>query len=92
MSLVKYNTQKELLLNTLLDFYKKDDNLNKILKIITGETKISLRIVDWFATNYAKKNFTLYNIIDSNGDERRFKVYQDYKLFRQLPAVCLAVW
>jgi len=80
MSLVKYNTQKELLLNTLLDFYKKDDNLNKILKIITGETKISLRIVDWFATNYAKKNFTLYNIIDSNGDERRFKVYQDYKL------------
>jgi hypothetical protein len=80
MSLVKYNTQKELLLNTLLDFYKKDENLNKILKIITGETKISLRIVDWFATNYAKKNFTLYNIIDSNGDERRFKVYQDYKL------------
>jgi len=80
MSLVKYNTQKELLLNTLLEFYKKDNNLNKILKIITGETKISLRIVDWFATNYAKKNFTLYNIIDSNGDERRFKVYQDYKL------------
>jgi len=75
MSLVKYNTQNELLLHTLLDFYKKDDNLNRILKIITGETKISLRIVDWFATNYAKKNFTLYNI-----GERRFKVYQDYKL------------
>jgi len=80
MSLIKYNTQNELLLNTLLDFYKKDDNLDKILKIITGETKISLRIIDWFATNYAKKNFTLYNIIDSNGNERRFKVYVDYKL------------
>ena len=80
MSLVKYNTQNELLLTTLLDFYKRNDNLNRILKIITGETKISLRIVDWFATNYAKKNFTLYNIIDKNGDERRFKVYQDYKL------------
>jgi len=80
MSLVKYNTQNDLLLNTLLDFYKRDDNLNRILKIITGETKISLRIVDWFATNYAKKNFTLYNIIDRNGEERRFKVYQDYKL------------
>jgi hypothetical protein len=80
MSLVKYNTQNELLLNTLLDFYKRDDNLNRILKIITGETKISLRIVDWFATNYAKKNFTLYTIIDKNGEERRFKVYQDYKL------------
>ena len=80
MSLIKYNTQNDLLLNTLLDFYKKEDNLNKILKIITGDTKISLRIVDWFATNYAKKNFTLYNIIDFNGKERRFKVYVDYKL------------
>ena len=80
MSVTKYNTQNDLLLNTLLDFYKKEDNLNKILKIITGDTKISLRIVDWFATNYAKKNFTLYNIIDCNGKERRFKVYVDYKL------------
>jgi hypothetical protein len=80
MSVTKYNTQNDLLLNTLLDFYKKEDNLNKILKIITGDTKISLRIVDWFATNYAKKNFTLYNIKDCNGKERRFKVYVDYKL------------
>lgn len=55
MSLIKYNTQNDLLLTTLLEFYKKEDNLNKILKIITGDTKISLRIVDWFATNYAKK-------------------------------------
>ena len=74
MSLQKYNTQNDLLLNTLLEFYKNEDNLNKILKIITGDTKISLRIVDWFATNYAKKNFTLYNIKDFNGKERRFKV------------------
>jgi len=80
MSLTKYNTQNDLLLNTLLEFYKKEDNLNKILKIITGDTKISLRIVDWFATNFAKKNFTLYNIKDFNGKERRFKVYVDYKL------------
>ena len=32
-------------------------NLEKMLKIINGESKISLRIVDWFATNYAKKKF-----------------------------------
>jgi hypothetical protein len=52
-----------------------------MLKIITGESKISLRIVDWFATNYAKKNYTLY-IIDQTVDNvaRRFKVYDDYKL------------
>jgi hypothetical protein len=75
MSASNYTSQNELLLNNLLIFYKNDDNINKMLKIITGETKISLRIVDWFATNYAKKYFTLYNI-----EDRRFKVYVDYKL------------
>jgi hypothetical protein len=52
-----------------------------MLKIITGESKISLRIVDWFATNYAKKNYTLYTI-EQTADNvaRRFKVYDDYKL------------
>jgi len=53
MSIVNnYTTQNELLLNNLLEFYQRDDNLTKMLKIITGESKISLRIVDWFATNY----------------------------------------
>jgi hypothetical protein len=51
-----------------------------MLKIITGESKISLRIVDWFATNYAKKNYTLYEMTNKNGDNVRFKVYFDYKL------------
>lgn len=75
-----YKTQNELLLNNLMEYYKKDDNLSKMLKIITGESKISLRIVDWFATNYAKKYYTLYPITDSFGNVRRFKVYVDYKL------------
>lgn len=69
-------TQKDLLLQKLLDYYKKDDNIDRMLSIINGETNISLRIVDWFATNYAKKNFTVYKL--SNG--KRFKVYEEYKL------------
>ena len=80
MSTSSYTTQNDLLLNNLMEFYKNEENLNCMLKIITGESKISLRIVDWFATNYAKKYYTLYNINDSNGYIRRFKVYVDYKL------------
>lgn len=72
-----YTTQNDLLLNKLLDFYKESDNLDKILQIINGQSKISLRIVDWFATNYAKKYFTVYQLSNS---EKRFKVYMDYKL------------
>ena len=76
MNTVNYTTQNELLLNNLMDFYKDETNLSRMLKIITGDSKISLRIVDWFATNYAKKYYTLF-VIDNN---RRFKVYYDYKL------------
>ena len=75
-----YTTQNELLLNNLMDFYKNESYLNRMLKIITGESKISLRIVDWFATNYAKKYYTLYPIDNNQGNVIRFKVYFDYKL------------
>ena len=55
-------TQNELLLNKLLKYYNKDDNLSKILSIINGESAISLRLIDWFTTNYAKKNYIIYNV------------------------------
>ena len=74
-----YSTQNQLLLNKLLTYYNKDNNLKKILSIINGESKISLRLIDWFATNYCKKHYIVYNFIE-NGKDKRFKVYQDYKL------------
>ena len=52
-----YTTQNELLLKNLLEYYGEEQNLNKMLNIINGESSISLRIVDWFVTNYAKKKF-----------------------------------
>ena len=79
MSSSRYTTQNDLLLKNLLEWYNKDDNLNRMLSIINGESTISLRIVDWFATNYAKKNFTVYNIVKKEKTVR-FKVYIDYKL------------
>ena len=47
-----------------------------MLGIINGDSRISLRIVDWFATNFAKKNYTVYGL----NENKRFKVYNDYKL------------
>ena len=74
------NTQNSLLLNNLLKFYRENNNMKKILPIINGESKISLRLIDWFATNYSKKHYTVYNIKDSYDKDKRFKVYIDYKL------------
>ena len=69
------NTQNNLLLDSLLNFYNTE-NLKLIISIINGESKISLRIIDWFVTNYAKKYYTIYEIANN----KRFKVYNDYKL------------
>lgn len=78
MNIIKstVTTQNQLLLDNLMEFYNKKENLLKMMKIINGESKISLRIVDWFVTNYSKKNFTVYETFQST----RFKVYHDYKL------------
>jgi len=73
-------TQNSLLLNNLMEYYKENNNLEKILKIINGESQVSLRLIDWFATNYSKKYFTVYMLKNSQGEEYRFKVYIDYKL------------
>ena len=75
------NTQNDLLLKNLMEFYKDRLNLDKMMRIINGESKISLRIVDWFVTNYAKKYYTIYELANSHSSgSTRFKVYNDYKL------------
>ena len=58
-------------------FYENKESLKRMVSIINGESKISLRIVDWFVTNFAKKNFTVYELSEV---QSRFKVYNDYKL------------
>ena len=70
-----YATQNTILLENLMKFYNKNNNIDKILPIINGESKISLRLIDWFVTNYSKKHFTIIK-----SENKRFKVYLDYKL------------
>jgi alpha-glucosidase len=77
-------TQKQLLLTNLMEFYKYKENLQKMMEVINGESNISLRIVDWFVTNYAKKYFTVYEVPKfvhgelSKSETTRFKVFNEY--------------
>ena len=92
MSYSSTNISRSELLMTSLRFFQKKENINKILPIINGTSKISLRVIDWFVTNYSKKNNTsffinkitdkiLKNIDNYNPDYcRQFIVYIDYKL------------
>lgn len=76
---MSYITQNDLLLEKLMIFYKEGNNFEVMWNIINGKSKISLRIVDWFVTNYSKKYFTVYEI-EKNGKIERIKVYNCYKL------------
>ena len=83
-----YNTQNDLLLHKVLRFYNENnsENMDRMLSVINGTTNISLRIMDWFVTNYSKKHYTVYDLIGGGGGggsgapAKRFKVYVDYKL------------
>lgn len=76
----RIHTQNDLLLTNLMEFYKEKQHLSRMMKIINGESKISLRIVDWFVTNYSKKYYTVYELTTALTGIERFKVYNDYKL------------
>jgi len=73
-----YTKQNDLLLDNLTTYYGENNfqKLDHILKILNGESSISLRIIDWFVTNYSKQMYVVYDL--ANG--QRFKVYNDYKL------------
>ena len=57
----------------LQEFYTVPGHLEKLLPIVTGTSPISLRLVDYFVTNYAKKMNTSFT---SGG--RHFLVYFHY--------------
>ena len=58
----------------LQEFYTVPGNLEKLLSILQGNSEISLRLVDYFVTNYAKKMNTSFT-----KENRHFLVYFNYK-------------
>lgn len=74
----RINSKKELLMQSLTKFFSDRKNLDLIIPIISGKSNISLRILDWFVTNFSKKNGTFYEILH-NSNKKNFIVYLDYK-------------
>lgn len=73
-------SKSEILLDGLTKFFWcNDERINQMLPIINGQSKISLRVLDWFVTNYCRKYKTKYIVIDENGDPEKFIVHIEYK-------------
>ena len=71
--------KKDILMINLNQFYKNNNNINKILPILYGKSKISLRLIDWFVTNFSKKNNTCITNEPDIINTRQFLVYINYK-------------
>ena len=61
-----------LLLESLYGFYKKEYNGSKLISILSDEKNISLRSIDWFITNYSKKNNTYYIVYQDKNNNPSF--------------------
>ena len=59
---------------SLQTFYASRTDLAEIMELLQGTSVISLRLIDWFVTNYAKRHSIGYLM---NGQE--FMVYMSYK-------------
>merc|ERR1712070_930810 len=67
--------KEELLKQNLNEYFENSEKKKILINILNNGYNISLRIIDWFVTNYCKKNNIFWN-----KDNLRFVVYLDYKL------------
>ena len=70
----KIHCKQELIVMSLQGFYSGRKDLVEIMELLNGTSVISLRLIDWFVTNYAKRHTIGYVL---NGQE--FMVYLSYK-------------
>jgi hypothetical protein len=68
---------RSLLLLSLTRFYSHKPNILGSLPYITGTSMVSLRTIDWFVTNYARRNSTT---IESSPGAPPFSVYSNYRI------------
>jgi hypothetical protein len=72
-------SKDELLRVKLLEFYSLKENLEILLPIILQKTRLSLRSLDWFVTNYCKKYNISYPLVKDN-ETISFSPFKRYKL------------
>ena len=61
-------------MNSLQQFYSARDDKEYIIKLLEGTSDTSLRLIDWFVTNYAKQHNISYIL-----NNQEFLVYTNYK-------------
>ena len=68
-------SKTDILLTSINNFYNEEGNRTKLVNILDKSSGISLRNLEWFITNYAKKNHTSFKTHDG----KLFTVHCAYK-------------
>lgn len=76
--IIQLTSQELLKLKGNEEFYDNNENYKKFINIISGESQISIRLIDHFVTKYSKYNKCNYKL-NENEKEVVFNVYFDYK-------------
>jgi len=76
----KNSLSDSLLLMSLSQFYMQKGNIEKIIPVINCNSKVSLRLLDWFVTNFAKKKNIIITKPNEDGTSTvYFNVYLSYR-------------
>lgn len=77
--------KQDFIVRWLQDFYNQPGRLEEVMPILTGTSLVSLRLIDWFVTNYSKKFNVSYPLVEeATATTRQFMVHFHYK--RELKA------
>lgn len=77
-------SKQEVLLASLRKFYARGEHLCALTRLLapagtSGEGHLSLRILDWLVTNYAKKRNIVYLVPGDAGLPHTFNMFLEYK-------------
>lgn len=90
MKRVRICDAKDLLVSSLASFYRDPKNIRELLSVVEPsrvpgaeqeDGHVSLRLIDWFVTNYAKKHDVVVSLPTTTSFERHavVNVYADYR-------------
>lgn len=71
-------SSSELLLLSLSKYYSRNNKIKILKDIIDNKSELSLRLIDWYVTNYCKQHNIVY-ILDRKNNKEYFNVYMNYR-------------
>ena len=72
---------KNAMMKSSMESYVEEnpETLRRLIDIVNGRSKVSLRILDWFVTNYARERDLVYVYTTKDLHVRRMIVFSEYR-------------